>query len=163
MATSPFFSVVQGFLNGTAEVSTVRGATTQREMCLLFTTFQAAFDFIVKLVSHGGVRRISPRYNSALFLSHQPYQWGILAGCLVYITGVVVVLYLLVAGGSFERMREQVRTRQGQKAGIVFSSVGNSARVTLWCPTKSLWPFLHHLSFCLLVILVGRGLQATGC
>jgi len=40
MPTSPFFSVVQGFLNGTAEVSTVREATTQREMCLLFTTFK---------------------------------------------------------------------------------------------------------------------------
>lgn len=40
----------------------------------------------------------------------QPYQWGILAGCVVYTVTVLVVLYLLVAGGSFKRMREQVRS-----------------------------------------------------
>lgn len=41
----------------------------------------------------------------------QPYQWGILAGCCVYTATVLVVLYLLVAGGSFQRMREQVCAR----------------------------------------------------
>lgn len=38
----------------------------------------------------------------------EPYQWGILAGCCVYVATVLVVVYLLVAGGSFQRMREQV-------------------------------------------------------
>lgn len=39
----------------------------------------------------------------------EPYQWGILAGCCVYTATVLVVFYLLAAGGSFQRMREQVR------------------------------------------------------
>jgi hypothetical protein len=38
----------------------------------------------------------------------EPFQWGILAGCCVYVATVLVVLYLLMAGGSFRRMREQV-------------------------------------------------------
>ena len=46
----------------------------------------------------------------------EPYQWGILAGCCVYAATVLVVFYLLAAGGSFRRMREQVRASAG-KAG----------------------------------------------
>ena len=42
----------------------------------------------------------------------EPYQWGILAGCCVYTATVLVVLYLLVAGGSFKRMREQVNAKR---------------------------------------------------
>lgn len=38
----------------------------------------------------------------------EAWQLGVLAGCIVYITSVGVVLYLLVAGGSFKRMKEQV-------------------------------------------------------
>jgi hypothetical protein len=38
----------------------------------------------------------------------EAWQLGVLAGCIVYMTSVGVVLYLLVAGGSFKRMKEQV-------------------------------------------------------
>ena len=40
----------------------------------------------------------------------EPWQLGILGGTVVYITSIVVVLYLLIAGGSFKRMKEQVRS-----------------------------------------------------
>lgn len=43
----------------------------------------------------------------------EPYQWGILAGCCVYTATVLVVFYLLAAGGSFQRMREQVGEKMG--------------------------------------------------
>jgi hypothetical protein len=36
------------------------------------------------------------------------YQLGILAGTLVYIGTVITVIVMLVAGGSFTRMQEQV-------------------------------------------------------
>ena len=51
---------------------------------------------------------VSSILHSFLDGTAEPYQWGMLAGTLVYIGTVLVVLYMLVAGGSFERMKEQV-------------------------------------------------------
>jgi hypothetical protein len=88
MTSSSSFSVgaiVQGFLDGTAEVRNLRCPTMTK---LAFLPSSSPF----------------PSFPP----SHQPYQWGILAGCVVYTVTVLVVLYLLVAGGSFKRMREQV-------------------------------------------------------
>lgn len=39
----------------------------------------------------------------------EPYQIGILLGTLTYVTAVIIVFIMLVAGGSFRRIKEQVR------------------------------------------------------
>lgn len=48
------------------------------------------------------------------FWRWEPYQIGILLGTITYFTAVIVVFILLIAGGSFRRIKEQVSQRLQQ-------------------------------------------------